>query len=65
MTLNGAISINGLVRANCVLYVDCRGEGTETPVTNSNVLAAARLLRRGGPTYEQEAGIETAPRQHA
>lgn len=41
------------------------GRGAETLVTNSNVLAAARLLRRGGPTYEQEVGIETAPRQHA
>src|SRR5262245_34484408 len=43
------MSIDDLARASCAVYCDGHRDGTGTLVTNSHVLTAAHVLRRGGP----------------
>jgi V8-like Glu-specific endopeptidase len=42
------MSLDELARASCVVCVDGRREGTGTLVTETHVLTAAHVLRRGG-----------------
>ena len=42
------MSVEGLARASCAIYVDGRREGTGTLVTNNHVLTAAHVVRHGG-----------------
>ena len=43
------MSLDELARASCAIYVDGHRDGTGTLVTDSRVLTAAHVLRRGGP----------------
>jgi WD40 repeat protein len=43
------MSLDELARASCAIYADGRREGTGTLVTDTHVLTAAHVLRRGGP----------------
>ena len=44
------MSLDGLTRASCTIYVEGRRQGTGTLVTGTHVLTAAHVLRDGGAT---------------
>jgi WD40 repeat protein len=43
------MSLDGLARATCAVYVDGHRDGSGTLVTGTHVLTAAHVLRRSGP----------------